>query len=93
MGKVKFIKIIVQETSFGDFAESTANFSNLKIAKDYLREIVKHYLEIEDDKLLRVKIILNIEDSEGLLECLSYISLDFYEGWHRKEGRFIDETK
>lgn len=87
MEETKFYKIIVQETSYGDFAESTTDFNNINQAKGYLREIVKQYLELEDDKLLRVKIILNIEDSEGPLECLSYLSLDFYEGWHKNEKK------
>lgn len=89
MEESKFYKIIVQETSYGDFSESTADFNNLIQAKCYLREIVKQYLEIEDGKLARVKIMLNIEDSEGPLEPIIYFSLDFYEGWHKIDPKPI----
>lgn len=93
MEKVKFYKIIIQETSYGDFNESTGTFDNLNEAKAYLREIVKRYLELNDEKLLRVKIILNKEDSEDVLEALSYISLDFYEGWHKNDEKYNYITK
>lgn len=86
MEESSFYKIIVQETSYGDFNESSGTFGNLPEAKDFVREMVKQYLELEDDKLLRVKIIVNKEDYGDVLEALSYISLDFYEGWHKNEG-------
>lgn len=83
MGKIITYHIQVQETSYGDYSESTASFESLEIAKNYYRHVVKHYLEMEDEKICRVKIILTKEDSDAPLDILSYISLDFWEGWYK----------